>query len=266
MDSNYLLQVDYHEHRTDHPDYRHPYPSTYSHDDPQFWPYAYPTQSTQYPRYISSQCDPQPEVAAPPFVYDQSAQPVDDFATPTRLGIFDISAMHAPVGSAEPWGPRSEGQCHSFVSPSPFLSSRSLTTSAHTSRNPVNFDNQVILSQNSLAQANPYYPVPVPSPPWVHPSPSSDATPPTSNSPSSSLAHYASAPISPPPATELLPTNPVVDARAQDASEDVVEPAPQSPPATRSTQATGRRPGACSRCKKLKVRAHSSIEFLSSGR
>jgi hypothetical protein len=134
MDSNYLLQVDYHEHRTDHPDYRHPYSSTYSHDDPQFWPYAYPTQSTQYPRYISSQCDPQPEVAAPPFVYDQSAQPVDDFAAPTRLGIFDISAMHAPVGSAEPWGPRSEGQCHSFVSPSPFLSSQSLTTSAHASR------------------------------------------------------------------------------------------------------------------------------------
>ena len=139
-------------------------------------------------------------------------------------------------------------------------------TSTHTSQKPVNFDNQVVLSQNSLAQANPYYPVPVPSPPWIHPSPSSDSTPPTSNSPSSTLAHYAAAPMSPPPATELLPTNSVVDARAQDASEDVAEPAPQSPPATRGTQATGRRPGACSRCKKLKVRGHSSIEFSSSRR
>jgi len=131
----------------------------------------------------------------------------------------------------------------------------SLTISTHASRTPVNFDNQVPLTQNSLAQANPYYPVPVPSPPWVHPSPSSDSTPPTSNSPSSTLAQYTAALISRPPATELLPANPVVDARAQEASEDVAEPAPQSPPATRSTQATGRRPGACSRCKKLKVRA-----------
>jgi hypothetical protein len=125
---------------------------------------------------------------------------------------------------------------------------------------PVNFDNQVALSQqNSLAQANPYYPVPVPSPPWIHPSPSSDSTPGTSNSPSSTLAHYAAALMSPPPITESLPSNPVAEAgtSTQDTSEDVTEPAPQSPPANRNTQATGRRPGACSRCKKLKVHAHS---------
>lgn len=113
MDSNYLLQVDYHEHRTDHPDYRHPYPPTFTPpDDPQFWPYAYPTAQSSlsnYPRYVPPQCGTQPETA-PPFVYDQSAQPADDFAAPTRLGIFDISAMHAPIGSAEPWGPRDEGQ------------------------------------------------------------------------------------------------------------------------------------------------------------
>ena len=53
-----------------------------------------------------------------------------------------------------------------------------------------------------------------------------------------------------------------MDPRAQDASEDVAEPAPQSPPATRSTQATGRRPGACSRCKKLKVRVRSLLIFI----
>jgi len=121
----------------------------------------------------------------------------------------------------------------------------------------VNFDNQVVLSQSSLAQANPYYPVPAPSPPWIHPSPSSDSTPPTSNSPSSTLAHYAAALMSPPPTTESLSSNAVVDAHSQDASEDVAEPAPQSPPAARSAQGTGRRPGACSRCKKLKVRARS---------
>ena len=129
MDSNYILQADYHQ-PTDHPDYGHTYPSTYAaEDDPQFWSYGYPAQP-QYPRYIPSQCDPQPEVAAPPFVYDPSAQPVDEFAAPTRLGIFDITAMHAPVGSDEPWGPRSEGQClfiHSFASPSPFLTSRPIT-------------------------------------------------------------------------------------------------------------------------------------------
>src|SRR5260221_9759048 len=119
MDSNYLLQADY----PDHPDCRQTYPSPYSHDDPQFWPYAYPTQP-QYPRYIPPQCDPQPEVAAPPFAYDPSAQPADEIAAPTRLGIFDITAMHAPVGSAEPWGPRSEGQCYSLASPSHFLSLR----------------------------------------------------------------------------------------------------------------------------------------------
>jgi hypothetical protein len=140
--------------------------------------------------------------------------------------------------------------------PLPFLiasTSHSLT-SWFSRKLPVNFDNQVALSQNSLAQANPYYPIPVPSPPWIHPSPSSDSTPATSNSPSSTLAHYAAALMSPPPITEALPgSNPVPDAVTQEASEET-EPAPQSPPATRSTQ-TGRRPGACSRCKKLKVRS-----------
>jgi hypothetical protein len=142
------------------------------------------------------------------------------------------------------------------------LSSHRVPSPISNSRLPnpaVNFDNQVVLSQSSLAQANPYYPVPVLSPPWVHPSPSSDSTPPTSNSPSSTLAQYAAAPISPAPVPELLPPHAVVDARAQEASEDLTEPAPQSPLATRSTQATGRRPGACSRCKKLKVRAHSIV-------
>ncbi|KAH9957520.1 hypothetical protein BC827DRAFT_1270211 [Russula dissimulans] len=223
MDSSYLLQIDYREHHTD-PDYRHSYPSSFSSDDPQFWPYAYPTQSSHYPRYIPSQCNPQLDPT--PFVYDHSPQPVDDFPAPTRLGIFDISAMHAPVGSAEPWGPRNE----------------------------VNPDNHVTLSQSSLAQANPYYPVPAPSsPPWIHSSPSSDTTLPTSNSPSSTLAHYAGPILSPPP-TEPLSNNAAVDARNQEASEDTSEASPQSPPATRASQATGRRPGACSRCKKLKMR------------
>jgi hypothetical protein len=126
MDSNYLLQVDYHEHRTDHPDYRHPYPPTFTPpDDPQFWPYAYPTAQSSlsnYPRYVSSQCEAQPDTA-PPFVYDQSAQPADDFAAPTRLGIFDISAMHAPIGSAEPWGPRDEGQLFVVRVAFPFITS-----------------------------------------------------------------------------------------------------------------------------------------------
>lgn len=140
---------------------------------------------------------------------------------PSRLGIFDISAMHAPVGSAEPWGPRND------------------------------VDFQAALShESSLAQANPYYPLPVPSPPWVHPSPSSDTTPATT-SPPSSLVNYAT--VSPPAPTEPLPINTVtLDARLP--TEDS-ESAPHSPPATRNNaQAAGRRPGACSRCKKLKMR------------
>ena len=114
-------------------------------------------------------------------------------------------------------------------------------------------DFQTALSHDSsLAQANPYYPLPVPSPPWVHPSPSSDTTPPT-NSPPSSLAFYAT-PVSPPAPIEPLLNNSVtLDARIhQDSTEDA-ESAPQSPRATRNAQAAGRRPGACSRCKKLKV-------------
>ena len=99
--------------------------------------------------------------------------------------------------------------------------------------------------ESSLAHANPYYPLPVPSPPWVHPSPSSDTTPPT-NSPPSLLSHHAT--VSPPAPTEPLPTKAVkLDAHITE------ELTPQSPPATRNTQAAGRRPGACSRCKKLKV-------------
>ena len=112
MDSTYLLQLNYREHHPDHPDYRHPYPSAFSSDDPQFWPYSYPTQHTQYPY----QCDPQPTVpAAPtPFVYENPTQGLQGQA-PSRLGIFDISSMHAPVGSAEPWGPRNEGEQSTFV-------------------------------------------------------------------------------------------------------------------------------------------------------
>ncbi|KAI0296978.1 hypothetical protein B0F90DRAFT_1743135 [Multifurca ochricompacta] len=209
MDSTYLLQADYREHRPDHPDYRHLYPTSFSSDDSQFWPYPYPaqSQSSQYRDTLLHNA-------------------VDNFAAPTRLGIFDITSMHAPIGSTEPWGPRNEA----------------------------NFDREVALTESSLAQANPYYPVPVPSPPWVHPSPSSDTSP-TSNSPSSTLAHYATPTLSPPSATESLPNNNVfTDARTHDTSEDA-EPAPQSPPATsRGTHGAGRRPGACSRCKKLKMR------------
>ncbi|KAH9034519.1 hypothetical protein EDB84DRAFT_1486618 [Lactarius hengduanensis] len=117
----------------------------------------------------------------------------------------------------------------------------------------VNFDPPVALSQSSLAQANPYYPVPAPSPPWVHPSPSSDTTPAT-NSPPSSLTHYATPVLSPPAPIEPLPSNSTtIDARGHDNTEDA-EPTPQSPPATRNTHSAGRRPGACSRCKKLKMR------------
>jgi hypothetical protein len=103
MDSTYLLQLNCREHLPDHPDYRHPYPSAFSSDDPQFWPYAYPDQPSHYPPY---QCDPQPVSAVPgPIVYENPSQ-----GMPSRLGIFDISAMHAPVGSAEPWGPRNDGE------------------------------------------------------------------------------------------------------------------------------------------------------------
>ncbi|KAH9175762.1 hypothetical protein EDB89DRAFT_1943990 [Lactarius sanguifluus] len=227
MDSSYLLQLNYREHHPDHPDYRHPYPTAFSSDDPQFWPYSYPTQHPQYPRYVSSQCDPQPVPVAPgPFVYEPSSQELDSFTAPSRLGIFDITSMHAPVGSAEPWGPRNE----------------------------VNFDAPVALSQSSLAQANPYYPVPAPSPPWVHPSPSSDTTPAT-NSPPSSLTHYATPVLSPPAPIEPLPSkSTTIDAHShQDNAEDA-EPTPQSPHAIRNTHSAGRRPGACSRCKKLKMR------------
>ncbi|KAH9034216.1 hypothetical protein EDB85DRAFT_1948273 [Lactarius pseudohatsudake] len=218
MDSTYPLQLNYREHHPDHPDYRHPYPTAFSSDDPQFWPYSYPTQHPQYPRYVSSQCDPQPAPVAPgPFVYEPSSQELDSFTTPSRLGIFDITSMHAPLHK------KSE-----FRSPGRIVSS-------------------------SLAQANPYYPVPAPSPPWVHPSPSSDTTPAT-NSPPSSLTHYATPVLSPPAPIEPLPSNTTtIDARGHDNTEDA-EPTPQSPHATRNTHSAGRRPGACSRCKKLKMR------------
>jgi hypothetical protein len=118
--------------------------------------------------------------------------------------------------------------------------------------NTVNFDEQLVLSQNSLAHANPYYPVPVPSPPWMYPSPSSDTSPPTSTSPSSALTNYTTPARSPPAATELVSN--VLDAHTQDGSVDA-EPSPRSPRVTRNAQGSGRRPGACSRCKKLKVRS-----------
>jgi hypothetical protein len=110
MDSNYLLQLDYRQDRSDHPDCRHLYPNTFSSDDDsQFWPYSCQTESSQYPRYLPSQCDPQPDTV-PPFIYEPPTEVVDELVAPTRLGIFDISAMHAPVGSAEPWGPRNGGE------------------------------------------------------------------------------------------------------------------------------------------------------------
>lgn len=53
---------------------------------------------------------------------------------------------------------------------------------------------------------------------------------------------------------ESLGNNAIIDARTQDISDESFESAAQSPPVTtRNTQGTGRRPGACSRCKKLKV-------------
>jgi hypothetical protein len=121
----------------------------------------------------------------------------------------------------------------------------------------VPFDDQAALTQSGLAQANSYYPIPAHSPPWVHPSPPSDTTPPSSNSPSSTLVHYANAFPSPSPTTESLGNSAVIDARTRGVSE-TSEPAAQSPPVTvttRNMQGTGRRPGACSRCKKLKVRS-----------
>lgn len=119
----------------------------------------------------------------------------------------------------------------------------------------VPFDEQVALAQSSFPPTNSYYPIPAHSPPWVHPSPPSDTTPPSSNSPTSTLANYAGALASPSPTTESLGNIPVIDAHTQDVSEEPSESAAQSPPVTtRNPQGTGRRPGACSRCKKLKVR------------
>ena len=111
MDSNYLLQADPHERRNVHSDYRHPYPSSFSSDDHQhqYWSYPYPAQSPHYARYIPSQCDPQPD-PAPPFICEVGSQPSGDFAASTRLGLFDISAMHPQVNAVEPWDPRNEGQ------------------------------------------------------------------------------------------------------------------------------------------------------------
>jgi hypothetical protein len=122
-------------------------------------------------------------------------------------------------------------------------------------RKAVPFDEQVALAQSSFAPANSYYPFPAHSPPWVHPSPPSDTTPPSSNSPTAHLTHYAAALPSPSPTMESLGHNAVIDARTQkDASEAASSSAAQSssPVTTRNPQG-GRRPGACSRCKKLKV-------------
>lgn len=250
MNPNYLTQADYHEHRNGHSDYRHSYPTSFSSDDPQYWSYSYPVQSTHYPRYIPSQCDPQPDLA-PPFVCEASSLPPDDFPAPTRLGIFDINAMHPQVNSVEPWGPRNEGEHPVWFGFPCFLCSQPRLPLFLKA---VPFDEQVALAQSGFPPANPYYPIPAHSPPWVHPSPPSDTTPPSSNSPTSTLANYAGALPSPSPITESLGNNPVIDAHTQDVSEEVSELAAQSPPVTtRNPQGTGRRPGACSRCKKLKV-------------
>ena len=127
MDSNYLLQVDYHEHRTEHSDHRHPYPSSYSSNDPQYWPYPY--QPSHYARY-PSQCDTQSDPAAP-FICDASSLPPDEFAAAsTRLGLFDISAMHPVIGSAEPWGTRNEGPWIQLGSPFVVTPLTALTSSS----------------------------------------------------------------------------------------------------------------------------------------
>jgi len=242
------MQLDYHARRNGHSDNRHPYPS-FSPDDPQYWTYPYPAESSHYARYIPPQ-QPDP---APPFVCEPSSLPSDDFAASTRLGLFDISAMHPQVSTVESWGPRDEGEnlarfgFHSFPQFPANISDVSFLKAVH-------FDDQATLAQSNLVQANSYYPVLAPSPPWVHPSPPSDTTPPSSNSPSSTLANYAGVLLSPSPTAESLGINPVIDARTQDVSEETSEPAAQSPLVTsRNTQGTGRRPGACSRCKKLKV-------------
>jgi hypothetical protein len=118
----------------------------------------------------------------------------------------------------------------------------------------VPFEEQVVLAQSSFPPTNSYYPIPAHSPPWVHPSPPSDTTPPSSNSPTSTLANYAGTLPSPSPTSDSLGNNPIIGARSQDVSEEPPELAAQSPPVTtRNPQGTGRRPGACSRCKKLKV-------------
>jgi len=46
----------------------------------------------------------------PPFICEAGSLPSGDFASSTRLGLFDISAMHPLVSAVEPWGPRDEGQ------------------------------------------------------------------------------------------------------------------------------------------------------------
>jgi hypothetical protein len=129
-----------------------------------------------------------------------------------------------------------------------------LTSSTASFSKAVPFDEQVALAQSGFPPTNSYYPIPAHSPPWVHPSPPSDTTPPSSNSPTSTLANYAGALPSPSPTMESLGNHHVIDARAQDVCEETSESAAQSPPVTtRNPQGTGRRPGACSRCKKLKV-------------
>ena len=252
MDPNYLLQAGYHEHRNANPDYRHSYPASFPSDDPQYWSYPYPAQSPHDARYIPSQCDAQPDPALP-FIGEPSSLPPDDLAPPTRMGLFDISSMHPQVSSVEPpWGPRNEGKQHTPFS-FHFLCSQPRLPSFLKA---VPFDEQVTaLTQSGFAPPNSYYPFPAHSPPWVHPSPPSDTTPPSSNSPTSALAHYAGALPSPSPTTESLGNNAVIDARTKDVSEEASSSTAQSPPpvTTRNAQGTGRRPGACSRCKKLKV-------------
>ena len=250
MDPNYLPQADYHEHRNEHPDYRNPYPTSFTSDDPQYWSYPYPAQSSHDARYIPSQCDAQADPGLP-FLGEASSLPPDDFAPPTRMGLFDINTLHPQVSSVEPpWGPRNDGQ-HPVLIGFPCFSADDLDCLFLKA---VPFDEQVALAQSTFAPANSYYPFPAHSPPWVHPSPPSDTTPPSSNSPTCTLVHYPAALPSPSPTTESLGNNAVIDARTQDIFEEPSSSAAQRPPVTtRNTQGTGRRPGACSRCKKLKV-------------
>ncbi|KAH9985902.1 hypothetical protein BJV77DRAFT_89220 [Russula vinacea] len=184
MDPNYLLQLDYREHHhNDHSGYRHAYPSSFSSEtlNSGHIPPTLPNNPTPTTRGTPPNATP---IRQTPRVLSYATRALCRQMTsrpPTPARHFRHRCMHPQITSAEPWGPPHNEAV-------------------------VPFDEQVTLAPSSLAQANPYYPVPVPTPPWIHPSPPSDVTPPTSNSPSSTLANYAGVLPSPSPAAESCQT------------------------------------------------------------